>query len=57
MKRVADSLQVSRSRLAARLDGPHRTRKPHYVKAQDEVLLRLIRAILDEWQTYGYRRI
>lgn len=57
MKRVADSLQVSRSRLAERLDGPHRTRKPRYVKAQDEELLRLIRAILDERQTYGYRRI
>lgn len=56
MMRVADSLQISRSRLAERIDGTHRTRKPRYVKAQDEELLRLIRAICDE-QTYGYRRM
>ena len=57
MKRVAESLQVSRSRLAERLDGPPPVRAPRYEKEQDEELLRHIRAILDERQTYGYRRV
>lgn len=57
MKRVAESLQVSRSRLAERLDGSLPVRAPRYEKEQDEELLRHIRFILDERQTYGYRRV
>lgn len=57
MKRVAESLQVSRSRLAERLGGPPPVRAPRYEKERDEELLHHIRSILDERQTYGYRRV
>ena len=57
MKRISESLQVSRSRLAERLTGSPPVRAPRYEKEQDEELLHHIRAILDERQTYGYRRV
>ncbi len=57
MKRVAESLAVSRSRLAERHAGKTAARPKRYKKAPDQELLLLIRAILDERQTYGYRRV
>ena len=56
MTRIADTLGVSRSNLFGRLAGPGRSRGS-YVKADDEILLPLIRAIVDERPTYGYRRV
>lgn len=57
MKRVAEALTVSRSRLAERVKGPAQGRSPRYSKAEDEVLLPLIRDIIDHRLTYGYRRV
>ena len=57
MKRVAEALTVSRSRLAERVKDPARERPPRYSKAEDEVLLPLIRDIIDHRLTYGYRRV
>lgn len=57
MKRVAETLEVSRSRLAERVGTRPRTRPPRYCKAEDEALLPLIRNVLDERPTYGYRRV
>lgn len=57
MKRVAESLHVSRSRLTERLDGPPPARASRYEKEQDEDLPHHIRAIVDGRQTYGYRRV
>lgn len=57
MKRIADTLEVSRSRLSERLAQPPRQRPARYSKAEDEILLPLIRQIADERQTYGYRRV
>ncbi len=57
MKRVAEALTVSRSRLTERLKEPTQGRPPRYSKAEDEVLLPLIRDIIDHRLTYGYRRV
>ena len=56
MKAVADTLAVARSNLVERVARPT---KPHraYRKAADEPLLVLIRRLVDERPTYGYRRI
>ena len=56
MKPVAEALGVSRSHLAERARGQAPPRGP-YVKAGDEVLLPLIRRVVDARPTYGYRRI
>jgi putative transposase len=56
MKRIAEALGVSRSNLAQRTQGRTAARGP-YLKADDEALLPLIRSIVDERPTYGYRRI
>ena len=56
MKTVADTLGVSRSNLIERRDG-HAKRKRRYRKAEDTSLLPLIRRLVDERPTYGYRRI
>jgi putative transposase len=56
MKRVAEALTVSRSRLAERVKKtPAQGRPTRYSKAADEVLLPLIRDIIDHRLTYGYR--
>jgi len=57
MKRVAEALEVSRSRLAERLKEPTQGRPPRYSKAEDEVLLPMIHDIIDHRLTYGYRRV
>lgn len=57
MKRIAEALDVARSRLAERIASVPRKRPLRYSKAQDEVLLPLIREIVDERLTYGYRRV
>lgn len=57
MKRVAEALEVSRSRLAERMGSRPRSRPTRYDKAEDDVLLPLIREIIDERLTYGYRRV
>jgi len=57
MKRVAEALEVSRSRLAERMGSEPKSRPPRYDKAEDDVLLPLIREIIDERLTYGYRRV
>jgi putative transposase len=56
MKRVAEALGVSRSNLAEKARGKTPPRGP-YAKADDDVLLPLIRDFVDERPTYGYRRI
>lgn len=57
MKRVAEAFDVARSQLSERLATGPRNRPPRYSKAQDEVLLPLIRGIVDVRLTYGYRRV
>ena len=56
MKRVAETLEVSRSQLTARLKGQSRPRS-RYRKADDAEILAPIRSLVDERPTYGYRRI
>ena len=56
MSRVAETLGVARSNLAERASGARPPRGP-YTKAADETLLPLIRRVVDERPTYGYRRI
>lgn len=56
MKRIAESLSVSRSNLHERVRGTGKPRGP-YLKADDETLLPLIRRFADERPSYGYRRI
>jgi putative transposase len=56
MKRIAEALGVSRSNLAERTRGVTPPRGP-YLKAEDAVLLPIIRSFVDERPTYGYRRI
>ena len=56
MKRVAEALGVSRSNLAERATGMTPSRGP-YLKAEDAMLLPIIRSFVDERPTYGYRRI
>ena len=56
MTRVAEALGVSRSTLHDRVCGNRRPRGA-YVKAGDTDLLPLIRTIVAERPTYGYRRV
>lgn len=56
MKRVAVALGVSRSNLVERSNGRSKPRG-RYEKADDAMLLPLIRRLVDERPTYGYRRI
>jgi hypothetical protein len=57
VKRVAEAFDVSRSQLSERLATGPRNRPLCYSKARDEVLLPLIREIVDGRLTYGYRRV
>ena len=57
MKRVAEAFDVARSQLSERLATVQITRPSRYSKAQDEVLLPLLREIVDQRLTYGYRRV
>ena len=56
MKAVADTLAVARSNLIERVSRRGKSRRP-YRKAGDDELLALIRRLVDERPTYGYRRI
>ncbi|MCW2308876.1 transposase InsO family protein [Rhodobium gokarnense] len=56
MSRIAEVLKVSRSNLYERQRGEAKSRGP-YAKADDETLLPLIRRLVGERPTYGYRRI
>jgi len=56
VKTVAQTLGVSRSNLVRRSNGRDAARKS-YAKPDDAFLLPVIRAIVDERPTYGYRRI
>jgi len=56
VKAVATTLGVSRSQLHERLQGRSRLRR-RYAKAEDSEFLRLIRSLVDQRPTYGYRRI
>jgi hypothetical protein len=56
MKAVADTLAVARSTLIERVSRRANSRRP-YRKAGDDALLALIRQLVDERPTYGYRRI
>ncbi len=56
MKRIAETLGVSRSNLHERGRGTIKPRGP-YLKADDETLLPLIRRFVDARSSYGYRRI
>lgn len=56
VKRVAEVLGVSRSQLHERLHGEPK-RRSIYRKLDDAELLGPLRALVDEWSTYGYRRI
>jgi putative transposase len=56
VKRVAETLGVSRSQLTARLKGQARPRS-RYRKTDDAELLAPLRSLVDERPTYGYRRI
>lgn len=56
MKRVAEVLGVSRSQLHARLSGAAKVRSS-YRLIDDAELLPPLRTLVDERQTYGYRRI
>ncbi len=56
MKAVADTLAIARSNLVARVTRSGRPRG-RYRKAGDDELLVLIRRLLDERPSYGYRRI
>ena len=56
MKRVAEVLGVSRSRLAQRLKRDS-TPRSRYRKRDDLEILGPLRELVDERPTYGYRRI
>lgn len=56
MKRVAQTLGVSRSQLIERLKGARKLRSA-YRKTSDAELLAPLRTLVDERPTYGYRRI
>jgi putative transposase len=56
MKAVAETLGVARSNLHDRVHRPPSPRSS-YRKPEDEALLPLLRRLLDERPTYGYRRI
>jgi len=53
---VADTLDVSRSNLVERSKGRSKPRG-RYNKAEDDELLPIIRRLVDQRPTYGYRRI
>lgn len=55
MTAVAQTLGVSRSNLAERLSRPLRHRGPY--RKQDDLLLQMMRPIIDSRPTYGYRRV
>ena len=55
MKAVADTLAVARSNLIELVSRRAKSRRP-YRKAGDKELLALIRRLVDERPTYGYRR-
>lgn len=57
MKRIAESLEVSRSRLSERLAGSSKPRAKRYSMTEDLGLLPMIREIVDNRLTYGYRRV
>ncbi len=57
MTRVAEAMGVSRSRLMERVGVPAKVRPSRYSRAEDEALLPLIRDIIDDRLTYGYRRV
>ena len=54
MKAVADTFVVARSNLIKRVPRPRKPRGP-YRKAGDGLLLGLIRRLVDERPSYGYR--
>jgi hypothetical protein len=56
MKAVADTIGVARSHLYERVHRPSSPRNS-YRKPDDDELLPLIRRLVDERPTYGYRRI
>jgi putative transposase len=56
MKTVADTLAIARSNLIERVSRPGKPRGA-YRKAGDGLLLGLIRRLVDERPSYGYRRI
>ena len=56
MRRIAQTLEVSRSQLHARLQMDAKPRR-RYQKAQDAALLPVIRRLVDMRPTYGYHRI
>ena len=56
MKAVADTLAVARSNLIEHVSRRAKWRRP-YRKAGDDELFALIRRLVDERPTYGYRRI
>ena len=56
VKRVADTLGVSRSQLNERLKGARKLRSA-YRMSEDAELLAPLRTLVDERPTYGYRRI
>src|SRR3984885_9645856 len=56
VKRVAQTLGVSRSQLNERLKGARKLRSA-YRMAEDAELLAPLRTLVDERPTYGYRRI
>ena len=56
MKRVAETLGVSRSQLTERLNGVSRLRG-RYRKTDDTEVLAPLRTLVDARPTYGYRRI
>jgi putative transposase len=56
VKRVAQTLGVSRSQLTERLKGSGKPRSS-YLKADDAELLDPLRSLVDERPTYGYRRV
>jgi putative transposase len=55
MKAVADTLSAARSHPQDRVRRPPISRA--YIKASDEALLPLIRRLIHQCPTYGYRRI
>lgn len=56
MKTIANTLGVARSNLIEHVRRPPRLRST-YRKADDAWLLPLVRAIVDDRPTYGYRRV
>lgn len=57
MKRIAETVGVSRAHQYEKRVGQAAQGRRFYHKAQDEHYLRLVREIVDERATYGYRRI